>query len=75
MTLKNGTPDKIQRMFRDLERSREQLIKSIVALVYFMRGAIQYRDMLLMTPGERDVIDSFVADRLKHEQGKMYPVY
>lgn len=62
-------------MFRDLEKSREQLVKSIVTLVYFMRGSIQYRDMLLMTPGERDVVDSFVSDRLEIERNKMHPVY
>lgn len=62
-------------MFRDLEKDRSSLIKAIITLVYFMRGSIQYRDMLNMTPVERSLIDEFITDRLEIEKTKMYPVY
>ncbi len=40
-----------------------------------MRGSIQYKDMLHMTPVERSLVDEFVTDRLEVEKNKMHPVY
>lgn len=56
-------------------RERKRLIKSIVQLVYFMRGSIQYRDMMDMSLIERDIINEFIESRLESESKKMYPVY
>ena len=51
------------------------LIDNIISLVYFMRGAISYNDMLLKTPGERDRIASFLEKRLDQASNQMYPIY
>lgn len=53
----------------------ESLIKGLIELVYFMRGSIQYTEMLNRTPGERALMKEFVSTRLEVEQKKMYPVY
>jgi hypothetical protein len=62
-------------MFHQMGRERKRLIKSIVQLVYFMRGSIQYRDMMDMSLIERDIINEFIESRLESESKKMYPVY
>lgn len=62
-------------MFSGMTNERERIISSIVQLVYFMRGSIQYRDMLNMTAFERDSVMGFIEKRLEVESKKMYPVY
>lgn len=62
-------------MFVDMQQARERIIDSIISLVYFMRGSIQYQEMLTMSYYERQSISLFIQDRLEAESNKMYPVY
>lgn len=62
-------------MFSGMTNERRRIITSIIQLVYFMRGSIQYRDMLDMTAFERDSVMEFIEKRLETESKKMYPVY
>ena len=73
--LKHGSRDDIQQMFGQLQREARNIISEIVQLVYFMRGSIQYHDMLQMTYGERDIVKSFIEKRLEDESDKPYPNY
>lgn len=75
MTLGSGSSDDIIQMFNRMGRERERIIKSIIQLVYFMRGSIQYRDMMEMSLIERNLIGDFIETRLSNESQKMYPVY
>jgi hypothetical protein len=56
-------------------RERERIIKSIIQLVYFMRGSIQYNDMMNMSHIERSLVGEFIETRISNESQKMYPVY
>ncbi len=58
-----------------MSRERNRTIRSVVQLVYFMRGAIQYKDMMNMSLVEREAVSSFIEERLDAEGKKMYPVY
>jgi len=40
-----------------------------------MRGAIQYHDMLAMTPAERRLVQEFIEDRLEQEKDKLHQNY
>lgn len=62
-------------MFNRMERECKNLIKSIIQLVYFMRGSVLYTEMMSMSPFERQLINDFISDRLEVEGKKMYPVY
>lgn len=62
-------------MFRRLRRESRQVIKTILQLVYFMRGSIQYSDMLLLSHAEREMIDDFIKERLESESKKVHPIY
>ena len=73
--LRQGSPDDIRNMFNRMRKETRDLIKEIVQLVYFMRGSIQYDDMMMMTPGEREIVGDFIKSRLEQESAKMYPVY
>lgn len=58
-----------------MRKETRGLLKEVISLVYFMRGSIQYRDMMTMTPVEREMISDFIKDRLEQESNKTYPVY
>jgi len=73
--LRTGSTEDIMEMFDRMGRERKRTIKSIVQLVYFMRGSIQYEHMMNMTMIEREIINEFIEDRLEVEGKKMYPVY
>ena len=63
-------------MFHRLQTEAEHLIKSVVHLVYYMRGSIQYNDVMLhRTSSERDIMFEFIGERLEAEKKSMYPVY
>lgn len=62
-------------MFLTMSNERKRLLTSIIQLVYFMRGSIQYKDMFQMTFVEREAVSEFVEKRIESEQKKMYPVY
>jgi hypothetical protein len=62
-------------MFSSMVNDRRRIIKSIIQLVYFMRGAVQYETMMSMSSFERSMVSEFVEDRLEVESKKMYPQY
>lgn len=58
-----------------MDTNRHEILKSIIQLVYFMRGSIQYGDMMNMAAVERQAVAQFIESRLEAESEKMYPVY
>jgi len=75
MTLKTGSQQDIINMFNNLRRDVNTMTKSIIQLVYFMRGSISYRDMMNMSFAERQMISEFISERLEQESKRMHPVY
>lgn len=73
--LKFGSPDDQARMIDNMQEEAKGIIKMIVQLVYFMRGAIQYDSMMLMTPDERNLIKEFIKERLEMEKDMLHPNY
>ena len=51
------------------------IVETIIELVYFMRGAISYEEMMWRTPGERQRISQFIQKRLESQKGSMSPVF
>jgi len=62
-------------MFDSLQRESRQLLKSIVTLIYFMRGAVSYSEAMNMSYAERQVLDDFLEKRLEIEKKNPYPCY
>lgn len=62
-------------MFLRMQGDRRKMLEDVIQLVYFMRGSIQYRDMMNMTLVERQAVAEFIEKRLELEGKKMYPVY
>lgn len=63
-------------MFGQLSSDSEAIIKHITELVYFMRGAISYDDMLMYrTYAERTIIGNFIQKRMEVEAKSPHPVY
>lgn len=62
-------------MFRQMTGERKRIISSVIQLVYFMRGAVQYKDMMNLTLFEREAMSDFIEHRIEVEGKKMYPQY
>ena len=62
-------------MFSGLRRATVHIVDGIIELVYFMRGAITYEEMMRRTPGERDRMSEFLKKRLQTESKNMHPNY
>ncbi len=75
MTLKTGSNEDIVSMFNQYRTDIADTIKSVIQLVYFMRGSVSYHEMMNMTYMERVMINEFIGDRLEQESKRMYPVY
>lgn len=58
-----------------MELNSRNIIETIIQLVYFMRGSVQYDDMMNRTAVERQLMAEFIEKRLDAESEKMYPVY
>ena len=73
--LKSGSTADIQQMFTRLRNEANIMLKSIVELTWFMRGAISYHDMLKMTYLEREIVREWVKEHLETEKKNPHPVY
>lgn len=62
-------------MFSSMGNSRRSLIQSLIEMVYFMRGAIQYKDAANMTFLEREMTSDFVTKRLESARTSSHPVF
>ena len=65
----------VQTMFAQMSVDRKRIISNIIQLVYFMRGSVQYRDMIDMSQIEREAVGEFIEKRLEQESKKMHPNY
>lgn len=54
--------------------ARTKIVDEAIELTYFMRGAVQYFDMLEMTYAERQRFSSFIEKRLKDEGAKPHGI-
>ena len=75
LIIKSGNAELIQSTFSQLSRECKAIVHSAVELSWYMRGAIQYKDMLLLTPGEREIIRDFVSNHMETIKKHPYPVY
>ena len=73
--LKQGSPADIRNMFNQMRMDVRGLLKEIISLVYYMRGSIQYEDMIMRAPVERELIGEFINDRFEQEKKNPHPVY
>jgi hypothetical protein len=62
-------------MFTYMQQEVRALLKHIISIVYFMRGAIQYEEMMRRTPGERQLFEEFISERMDIEKDNPFPNY
>lgn len=62
-------------MFKELDDGIQGLIRNVIEIVYFMRGGIQYDDMMWRTPKEKQMFAEFIESRLNSESKKHFPIY
>lgn len=58
-------------MFRMLDSSVKDLLKSVIQLVYLMKGSIQYDDMMWRSPLERSMMEDFLVERAERMDREM----
>jgi len=62
-------------MMKGLQRDIDNIIMGVIDLVYFMRGAVGYEEMMRRTVGERQRFTQFIEKRLKQETKRDFPNY
>ena len=62
-------------MFTALKRSTETIIDNVIQIAYYMRGSVQYDSLMWKTPGERERMTKFIAERLKEQSKSLSPVF
>ena len=62
-------------MFNQYSREVNSLLREIISLIYYMRGAIQYEEMMNRSYAERRLFSEFIEARLLKESKNPYPVY
>ena len=73
--LKSGKNDDIAKYFKRLNGEADGIVKGVVSLVYFMRGAVGYEEMMRRTYAERQIISDFIEKHLEGQKKSPYPVY
>ncbi len=63
-------------MFLTLQDEARILIKNVIDMSYFMRGAMTYESILLtMSYAERQLVSEFLKERLEQESNSPSPNY
>ena len=63
-------------MFLTLQDEAKMIIRNVIDLAYFMRGAMTYESILLtMSYAERQLVADFLKERLEQESKSPHPVY
>lgn len=75
LTLKSKDVDAIQSMFSRLRAEAKILLNEAIQLAWFMRGSIQYKEFLDMTPLERDLVKDFISNHMEKIKDHPYPQY
>jgi hypothetical protein len=75
LTLKSGDSAAIRNMFSQLRAQAARLIKEAVEIAWFMRGGLQYHDIMHLTPQERDTIRDFINEHMESIKKHPFPVY
>jgi len=57
-------------MFNAMDSAAKTLIKNVIQLVYFMKGSIQYDDMMWRSPLERSLMEEFVMEIINAQTKK-----
>lgn len=73
-TIRMGTREDIVQMFKNMTKIRENIIESVISLVYFMPGSVQYNNVMSLSYYERQVMNQFIERRLEIEKNKINPV-
>ena len=68
-------PEDVADYIRRIQREAEGIVKTVISLVYFMRGAISYTEMMQMSIPERRLISEFLDERFEVESKNPNPVY
>ena len=73
--LKSGDKHQLAKLIQQQKAEVRNIITNCISLVYFMRGAVQYEDMLMRTFAERRLMSDFIENRLEIESKSMSPNY
>lgn len=67
----------IQSLFTSLRAEARGIISDVIQLSWYMRGAIQYKDMMEMSHAERQLVREFIDSRFEQMKNSktLTPIY
>lgn len=60
-----GRPEIIEQVIRSFTQQNEDLVKSLIQIRYYSRGALSRDDVWALTPAERELEVEFLNGRFK----------
>lgn len=75
MILRWGTVEEKLNYIKKLQKEAETIIQDVIALIYYMRGAVTYTEAMYMTYAERRIVDDFLKKRFEFESKRPNPIY
>ena len=62
-------------MIQQMKNEGQAVIESCISIAYFMRGAIQYDEVLMRCNAERQLMLEFLNNRMEIESKRSNPIY
>ena len=75
MKLLTLNPDGVQKLIEDMEREVQDIYKSAMQLVWYMRGGVQFTDVMNMGETQRNIIHGVIKDNLETTKNSGLPFF
>lgn len=72
MTLSN---DEIVKELDQLDKDSKAIKKDLLSTCWYMRGSISYDDAMMLTPVDREIINSIIKDNLETTEKSGLPFF
>lgn len=73
--IRRNNQEEIGIVINQFAKQTRNLVKSCVELIYYMRGAVTYNEVMNMSAAERDLLSEFINERLKEASKMSFPVF
>ena len=70
-----GDESAIKRVISSFAKETDQLVEDSMQLIYYMRGAVSYGEVMYMTPYEKSMMNEFISDQLEKVKNLPHPVF
>lgn len=75
MRLLRLSPEGVMKLIEDMEKDCTEIKKNALTLTWYMRGGVQYEDVLNMSTEERKIINELIESNLEVTKKSQLPFF